>query len=228
MIFKFISRFNNKKDFPECWSEYLANFKEKPNIDVPISDKEFVVLDIESNGYDAKKDKILSIGAVKIKNNQINIEEAFEIFIEQSVHNPEAVPIHGIRKNGTVKKESEQEAMRKIVNYIRDNIIVGHSIVFDIDIVNETLKKYVGDKLRNKTIDTVNLYKRYKGADFRPGTSTSLDNLSDEFNIPKSDRHNAAGDALITAILFLKLTSRLRQRGIISLKDLLKTKKVLL
>ena len=59
------------------------------------------------------------------------------------------MPIHGIRKNGNMKKEFEQEAIRKVIKYIKNCIIVGHSVVFDIEILNETLKKYVGDKIRS-------------------------------------------------------------------------------
>ncbi len=221
-------RKKNKADLPECWKEYLDQFNTKKNTNVTIDECTFTVLDVESNGFNPKEDKILSIGAVKIKNNQIDVSNTLEIFLDQKEFNPDTVPIHGIRKNIDYIKESEQLAMRKLVKYIGDDVIVGHSISFDIVIINETLKKYVDDKLKNYTIDTVSLYTRFKGGDFKIGTTTSLDVLSDEFNIPKSDRHNAAGDALITAILFMKLVSRLNQRGVKDLKSLLKDRKVLI
>ena len=227
MMLEFFKK-KNRANLPECWKEYLDHFNTKKNINVPIDECTFTVLDVESNGFNPKEDKILSIGAVKIKNNQIDVSNTLEIFLDQEEFNPDTVPIHGIRKNTDYIKESEQIAMRKLVKYIGDDVIVGHSITFDIGIINETLKKYVADKLKNYTIDTVSLYTRFKGGDFKIGTTTSLDFLSDEFNIPKSDRHNAAGDALITAILFMKLVSRLNHRGVKNLKDLLKDRKVLI
>lgn len=218
----------NQEDLPDCWKEYLSHFEIKSDLKIPVSEAKFVVLDVESNGLDPKKDKILSIGAVKIINNQIDVSNSFELFLDQSEYNPDAAPIHGILKNGTIEKVSEQDAMRKLVKYIDNHIIIGHSIFFDISIINETLSRYVGEKLQNKSLDTVGLYKRLKGADYKSNSSTSLDILSDEFNIPKSDRHNAAGDALITAILFMKIVSRLKQRGVDTLEDLLRTRKTLL
>ncbi|MCB0743073.1 MAG: 3'-5' exonuclease [Ignavibacteriae bacterium] len=200
----------------------------KSNLRIPISEAKFVVLDVESNGLDPQKDKILSIGAVTFSDNQIDVSNSFELFLEQSEFSSEAVLIHGILKNGNLEKISEQEAMKKLVGYIDNKIIVGHSINFDIAIINETLKKYVDDKLQNKYLDTVNLYKRLKGGDYKASNPTSLDILSDEFNIPKSDRHNAAGDAMITAILFLKIVSRLKQRGVNTLEDLFKVKRTLI
>ncbi len=219
---------NSSNEIPDCWNKYLKIFNEKQNLNIPISDAKFVVLDVESNGLDAKKDKILSIGAVKIINNQIDVSNSFELFIDQSEFNPENVPIHGILKNGNNIKVSEQEALKKLVEYLEDYIIVGHSIVFDISIINQTLKRYNCGKLLNKSLDTINLYQRLKGADYKFGDSTSLDKLSDEFKISQSDRHNAAGDALITGILFLKIVTRLKQRGVNTLNDLLRVKKTLL
>ena len=227
-MFNLFRKKNNQKDLPDCWKEYLSHFDMKSNLRIPISEAKFVVLDVESNGLDPQKDKILSIGAVTFSDNQIDVSNSFELFLEQSEFSSEAVLIHGILKNGNLEKISEQEAMKKLVGYIDNKIIVGHSITFDIAIINETLKKYVDDKLQNKYLDTVNLYKRLKGGDYKDSNPTSLDILSDEFNIPKSDRHNAAGDAMITAILFLKIVSRLKQRGVNTLEDLFKVKRTLI
>ncbi len=223
MLSVFLNKFK-RKDFPDCWKNYLKNFEVEKNYSIPISNARFTVLDVESNGLNPKHDKILSIGAVKIYNNEIDIADVYEVYIDQEEFNPESAPIHGILKNGGAKKISEQDALKGLVAFISGDVIVGHRIVFDISIINETLKRYVGEKLLNKTIDTMNLYKRFKGADFKVGESVSLDKLSDEFNIPKNDRHNAAGDALITALLFLKLAARLKRRGVETLGDLLRVK----
>jgi DNA polymerase-3 subunit epsilon len=218
----------NKAELPQYFNKYLSYFEDINLNKLKIRDASFTVLDVESNGLNPKKDKILSIGAVKIINGQIDISKSFELFIDQKEYNSETAPIHGILKNGTQKKVSELEAIEKLLHYVKADIIIGHSIQFDISIINETIKKYTNSKLLNKSLDTINLYKRFMGGDFKPGKSTSLDTLSEEFNIPKSDRHNAAGDAFITAILFLKLISKLQQRGIENIRDLLKQKKILI
>lgn len=226
-MFGLFKKRKNIESFPQYWKDYLALFNEKVNLSIPISQAEFTVLDVESNGLDPKTDKILSIGAVKVIENQIRIEDSFEMFIDQNEYNPDAAPIHGILKTGNIEKVNEEQAIIELTKYLGKSIIVGHSIIFDISILNATLKHYLDDKFQNKTLDTVNIYKRLKAGDFKEGTSTSLDKLSDEFNIPKSDRHNAAGDALITAILLMKLSARLKERGIITLGDLLKQKRLL-
>jgi DNA polymerase-3 subunit epsilon len=48
----------------------------------------------------------------------------------------------------------------------------------------------------------------------------SLDELADKFDICKKDRHTAMGDAYITAIAFLKILKKLREKKEITLKQL--------
>lgn len=226
MIFNF---FKNKtsKEYPEFWKNYISLFEEKQKYKIPISQADFVIIDVESTGLDFKKDKILSIGGVKIKNNQIDVSNTFEIYLEQDEFNPDAALVHGILKKSNSEKISEQDGIIKFLKFIKNDIIVGHSISFDISIINETINRNGGNKLLNKSIDTINLYKRIKGEDYKIDSSVSLDTLSEEFKITKSDRHNAAGDALITAILFMKLISKLKKRGVTDLESLLKNKRTL-
>ncbi len=226
-MLKFLGNKFRKKSFPEYWVNYLKLFENKPNLSIPISQSSFVVIDVESTGLSPKKDLILSIGAVKVRNLEICVRETFEVYLLQENYKPENVSIHGILKNSKKEKIKETKAMRLFIEFIQDSILVGHSIAFDIAIINETFKRILGDTIKNRRLDTIDLYKRMKGGDFRLGDSVSLDKLCDEFNIPKSDRHNAAGDALITAILFLKLITRLREREILTLKELFRKKNLL-
>jgi len=102
-------------------------------------------------------------------------------------------------------------------------VLVGHHLRFDISILNEALKKRHAGKLRNPLIDTRDLALRVEkgrgGHDDQPG-NYSLDALCQRYHIPGSDRHTAAGDAYITAILLLKLLGRLRKRGVIKLGEI--------
>ena len=84
------------------WRNYASCFEEK--LPEKISEIRFVVFDTETTGFDKKKDRILSIGAVRIENKSIEISDNFEVFLEQSVFNPETVKIHGIIQNEKFEK----------------------------------------------------------------------------------------------------------------------------
>lgn len=194
-----------KKDYPQFWEDYLSCFKKKPERS---AQKRYVIFDCETTGLDPKKDVILSIGAIGIIGETIHINDFFEVFLEQEVYRPETVPIHGILKTGKEKKLTEFEAVKRFLSYIKDATIVGHHTNFDVAMVNQALKRLNLGKLKNKKIDTNDLYQKYKG--WQSDQYSGLDELCAVFKISKSDRHTASGDAFITALIFLKLKKKLK------------------
>lgn len=203
------------------WGHFKNLFKKRE----PWSFEEtrFVVLDTETTGLDPKKDKILSIGAVCIRNNCMEVSESFECFLKQEKFNTETVKIHGILKNGKNSKISELDALKTFLKYTNTAVLIAHHAAFDEAIINSTLKNNDLPKLKNKIIDTGILYKKLKNSDDK---HFSLDTLCEEFNIKMHDRHTAQGDAYITAQLFLKIVSRLKIEGNFDHSTLFYSKKI--
>ena len=77
----------------------------------------------------------------------------------------------------------------------------------------------------NKTYDTVNLAKRVDTHFSQPGLfnnkELSLESLCERYAVEINDRHTAMGDAMATALLFIKLIKKLEKRGIKNGKQLL-------
>ena len=92
------------KIYPDFWKEYLKKFKQKDP--KTIETTRFVVFDTETTGLDTSTDKILSIGAVSIVNNIIDVADCIEIYLIQEEYNAETVAIHGILKEGNLNKNS--------------------------------------------------------------------------------------------------------------------------
>ena len=203
------------KNYPIFWKEYSKTFKQKPPIS--IENTRFVVFDTETTGLDIIKDRILSIGAIGIFNNIIDVPDSFEIYLKQDQFKAETVEIHGILKEGKLAKLSEADAMENFITYIGNAVLVAHHTAFDIEMINAALKRLNLPKLKNKTIDTGILYKKLEG---KKDSHFNLDVLCKEFNIPKHDRHTAAGDAFITALLFLKIISKLKKERNLHYSDL--------
>jgi DNA polymerase III subunit epsilon len=194
--------FNKKiKEYPEYWLEYLGFFSDKKN------PNRYVVFDCETTGLDYKTDRILSIGAVAIENEKIIVNDFLNLFLQQDIFKSESVPIHGILKNGTEKKVLETEAVIQFLAYIKNATLVGHHVSFDIEMINMALERLNLPKLKNQYMDTDIMYQKLKY--YAAEQHTTLDELCDTFNIKKSDRHTASGDAFITALVFLKLKKKL-------------------
>ena len=220
-----------KGNFPVFWQEYLDAFKSQKAktgflanvLDAkPLNQTRFVIFDCETTGLDHKEDRILSIGAVTTIDNKLFITDGFELFIQQNLYKPESAAIHGILKEGTYTKVTEEEAIAQFIQFIGTDILVGHHIGFDIAVVNTALKRLGLESLKNKSLDTEILYKRL----VHPVNKTlqdrryTLDQLAETLKIPLHDRHTSAGDAFITALAFIKIVHRLDSDNSLRVKDL--------
>lgn len=201
MLFNWFKK--DKKSYPEFWQNYLACFDTKADKKLV---KRFVVFDTETTGLDARNDLILSIGAVAVFGNSIVVNDSLEVFVEQNIFKTESVPIHGILKQGKEKKLGEKEAVIQFLDFIKDSTLVGHHVRFDIKMVNSALQRMGLGKLKNRSMDTSVMYRKFKG--LQEDQHASLDELCQIFKIQKSDRHTAAGDSFITALIFLRLKSK--------------------
>ena len=82
---------------------------------------EYISLDCETTGLNPKKDEILSIGAVLIKDNKILMRKTFNIFVKPSQNiNPESIKIHLLREidllqqNKPLSNEIDTNSLGKI------------------------------------------------------------------------------------------------------------------
>nr|WP_315207868.1 3'-5' exonuclease [uncultured Flavobacterium sp.] len=184
----------------------------------------FVVLDTETTGFDYTTDRILCIGAIVLQNNTIPINGSFEVFIQQEHYDQATAKIHGILKEFVIDRPTELEALQLFLEFLGDSIIIAHHTIFDITMINRALERNGLPELKNKTLDTAVLYKKTLLVSnlLERKENYSLDELADKFDISKKDRHTAMGDAYITAIAFLKILNKLKEKKEITLKQLFK------
>ncbi len=188
---------------PQFWKNYQALFDsgEKQH------GRRYVIFDMETSGLDWKDDVILSIGAVAVVSNAIEVGDFLEVYIQQEKFTSGSVALQGVVKQDKHDKVVEAEAMIRFLNFVKDATLVSHNINLDIEMINQALKRLELGRLRNPLMDTNALYARWK--DLPDDTRATLDELCDALKVRKSDRHTASWNAYITAILFLKLKKKL-------------------
>jgi DNA polymerase-3 subunit epsilon len=206
----------------------LFNFwKKEENIfdeNISIEETRFVVLDTETTGFDYENDRILCIGALVLQNGIISIQESFEVYIEQDHYDKSTAQIHGILKAFIIQRPTELEALEQFLAFLGDSIIIAHHTIFDVTMINKALVRNGLPELTNKRLDTAILYKKtlIQSHLFERKDHYTLDDLADKFDISKKDRHTALGDAYITAIAFLKIVKKLKEKKHINLNSLFK------
>ena len=168
---------------------------------------EYVCLDCETSGLNSKKDEILSIGAVHIKDNKILMRKTFNIFFKPSKNiNVESIKIHHIRPVDLKNGIDAQEAIYQLLDFIGSRPIVGYYIKFDVAIISRYTKEFIGIKLPNKTIEVSSMYYKTirKRSDYQ-FVDLRFDTILKKLDIPILGKHDALNDALMTAMIFLKL-----------------------
>ncbi len=168
---------------------------------------EVVVFDTETTGLNPKKDDILSIGAVKIKNNKIITSQTFELFVKYEKEiNHESIKIHKIRPVDLVDAIDIDKAIELFLDFIGDLPLVGYYLEFDVAMINKYVKPKLGYKLKNKQIEVSEIYYD-REIKFIPQGNIDLrfDTILKKCEVPNMGAHNAVNDAIMTAMIYLKL-----------------------
>lgn len=190
-----------------------SSLSHKPHksLDPVVLPSRWVVLDTETTGVIATRDQIVSIGAVAVSDTEIQPQDSFECVIRQP-YNSSSVVVHGITQDESERRgTSESEALQAFSDFIKDACLVGHHVEFDVTILNHRMKHKTGRGVSNPFLDTMELViamEEAKWIDPRPSPNDfGLDALCRHFNVKRSGRHTAPGDAFITALVFIRLLS---------------------
>jgi DNA polymerase-3 subunit epsilon len=193
---------------PSFLDRYQARFDASWDDDASIDRVRFVVLDSETTGLNPSIDRIVTIGAVAVAGGEIVLPDAFSALL-QIERNTAAVTVHGVTREEARNGAPEPEALARFLDYLGDGVIVGHHIGHDIATFNAAYERRWQVRLRNRSLDTMDLTLHLERAGaFRgrpPIRQFTLDALCTLFGVIPHDRHTAAGDAFITAQVFLRL-----------------------
>ena len=173
----------------------------------PDTSGEYVVFDSETTGLDPKKDHIITIGAVKIKENKILTSQTFEALVKRDEIGKASIEIHGIRPIDVQNGKSIEEEIRQFLYFIGSRPLIGYYLEFDIAMINKYIKPMLGITLPNEAIEVSELYFDKK-IELIPQGNIDLrfDTILKDCNIPNMGVHNAVNDAIMTAMIYLKLT----------------------
>ena len=202
MPFKFFENFKKNRN--------LANLKDEKFsflFDEDVSG-EYVVYDTETTGLNVKQAEILSIGAVKIKDNKILTSETFEIYLKNSKDiSTESIEIHGIRPCDLDDAKCAEEAIEAFLNFIGSRTLIGYFLEFDVAMINKYTKSMLGVTLPNKMIEVSEIYyDKHIGAIPQGNVDLRFDTMLKKHDVPNMGVHNAVNDAIMTAMIYLKLT----------------------
>lgn len=178
---------------------------------------EYVVLDTETTGLSHAEDRIIEIGAVKVRMEDRKVLSTFHVYLNPDrANSEEAVKVHGLTDAFLRDKPRFSDVYHDFLGFVTNCSLVIHNAPFDMGFLQAELTR-LQHPVRLDTIcpviDTLQLAKKAY-----PGQRNTLDALCNRFGIDLSHRtlHGALKDAdLLVKVYFAMLT----QQGVFALKD---------
>ena len=158
----------------------------------------YICVDVETTGLNPKEEKIIEIGAVKVKNGQIT--DRFQSFIHPGRVLPERiVALTGITDDMLKDAPGYTVVMPKFLEFCEDLPLLGHNLQFDYGFIKRGM---VNEKLnfQRNGMDTLRIARKY----LPELPSRSLVSLCEHFQITHT-AHRALGDAEATSALYQEL-----------------------
>jgi len=188
----------------------------------PLRELSYTVFDMETTGLDPNGgDEIIAISAFRIVNGRLLHHERFDQLVDPRRSIPwESVRVHGITPDMVEGCPTIEEVLPWFYSFVEDTVLVAHNAAFDMRFL-ELKEDQAGIKFLNPVLDTLLL-----SAIVHPfHDEHSLETIAQRLGIHIAGRHTAAGDALATAEIFLKLLPLLADKGIYTLKEALEASK---
>ena len=170
----------------------------------------FCAVDLELSGLDARRDEILSFGAVPILDGRILLGSAIEGLVRPAgAISESSIRVHGLRAVDLEHAPPLQEAIDPLLGALAGAVPVAHAAAVERAFLTPALRRQ-GLRLRRPVVDTavlglVWLHER----DGRAPSHITLADLAGELGLPSHHPHDALGDALTTAQVFIALASKL-------------------
>ena len=193
---------------------FTVVFNEK---DIPLNNLTYVSFDLETTGLSVMDDDITEFGAVRYQNGQ-------EIGRLQSLIKPHKRISDKITQLTHITNEDVKDAptieefLPKILDFFKDDVIVAHNATFDVGFLNEILKRYGQEPLKNPAIDSLTL--AWKLLPDLKGYR--LGNVARYYRIPYDGdaAHRADYDADVLAGVFNMMLHDLMQKQYYNLLDM--------
>ena len=177
-------------------------------------DNSYVVFDIETTGFNALKDMIIEIGAVKLVNNEI--VDKYSTFVNPKRPIPyEIFQLTSISDDDVISAPTIDSVLPEFIDFCKGSVMVAHNDEFDMGFISAKARE-LNLEWDKTSIDTLGLA-RFLMHDISKYT---LDSVAKKLKIDQGHHHRAVDDALCTAKIFQHFVKQLGKYDIKNLDDI--------
>ncbi|MCL2544704.1 MAG: exonuclease domain-containing protein, partial [Clostridia bacterium] len=176
--------------------------------------QDIVVLDFETTGLSPRRDRVVEIGAVRLRGGQV-VEE-FSTMVNPGRAIPAKVTeITGITDAMVRDAGPAAAAIPALLAFMGDAPVAAHNAPFDMGFLREECRR-LGIDCAPPVIDTLELSRRL----YPKLKSHKLAAVCKQLGVPLKNAHRAVHDAAATAQALAKMLASLREKDVATLNDL--------
>ncbi|NJL07342.1 MAG: 3'-5' exonuclease [Methylacidiphilales bacterium] len=169
---------------------------------------EAVSIDCETTGLDPWQDEIVAVAAIPIRDGRILTSARYEALVRPTGPiGATSIKIHQLREMDLASARPIEEVLPELMAFIGPRPLVGYYLEFDVAMLNRYLLSLANIHVPNPLIEVSRLYYERKYGDAPPGTEIDLRfaAIAKDLGIPDLPVHDAFNDALVTAMMYVKL-----------------------
>jgi DNA polymerase-3 subunit epsilon len=181
-----------------------------PDPATPWREAGLCVLDLETTGLDSPDDEIVAFATMPVDGGRARVGGAHSRLVRpRRMPGPDSIRIHGLRGEDLVGAPPLSEVLDELLVALAGRALVAHVASLEERFVRGAMLR-AGISFCNPVIDTYALAAELYSRRRVPGPrAIRLAGLARELGLPVHRPHDAAGDVLTTAQVFLALATEL-------------------
>ena len=162
----------------------------------------YIAVDLETTGLDPKRDKIIEIGAVRVKDGEV--DDVYETFVNPYRKLEERVAVlTGISDRQVEAAPGIEELIGSFLDFAGDLPLLGHHVIFDYSFLKRAAVN-AGCGFERRGIDTLRLARRFMPQDEKKNLKAACE----FFGIKQHLSHRALADSKSAHLLYQKMAVR--------------------
>ncbi|MDX3774852.1 exonuclease domain-containing protein [Chromatiaceae bacterium AAb-1] len=176
-----------------------------PANDTPATDCPFLVIDLELTGLNEKRDHIVSIGWVPVRQQQIILSDARYYLIRAPVSVGQSAVFHGVHDKHLVNARDLSDVLIELMQTYAGYIFVAHHSQLEQRFLKIACQRCFGTAPRLRFIDTMQIewLRLSQQGKVMTREGVRLPGCLKRHKLPLSEQHHALEDAYGCALLLL-------------------------